>query len=204
MNRVATATILHNGHEDATALSSGHSGLPLTGRIPTVTRSGRALTLLLCITAAWNPLQAQATAPASYAVVYNATTQPLRIQRGTLNSTLKAGAGLWSPLVVQIASGGASWTIEDVGSPCSPVGGQGDGGPYGHVFTARSPPGWHQDSCAPNTAFPCVGVGIDDHGLKLVPMSSLYCLLLATSGEFFLETALDEVRGALKTGPRLP
>lgn len=176
----------------------------MTGRAATVSRPGQALSLVLCIAAAWSPLQAQAPAAATNAVVYNATTRPLRVERGTLNSTLQPGTGLWYPLDVQIASGGASWTIEDTGIPCSLVGGMGDGGPLGRVVTARSPRGWHQDSCAPNVAVSCIGVGIDDHGLKLVWMASLDCFVLATSGDLFLGTALAQVRDSLTTGPRLP
>lgn len=167
-------------------------------------RRGPALALLACIAAAGETLPAQAPAAATIAVVYNATTRPLRVEHGTSVSTLQAGAGRWSPLDVQIASGGASWTIEDARSICSPVGGMGDGGPLGRVVSARSPRGWHQDSCVPDAAYRCIGIGIDDDGLKLVRIAPLDCLVLATSGEAFLETALAQVRDSLKAGPRLP
>lgn len=176
----------------------------MTGRAPTAIRPGQALSLVLCIVAAWHPLQAQAPAAATIAVVYNATTRPLRVEHGTSSSTLQAGAGRWSPLDVQIASGGASWTIEDARSICSPAGGMGDGGSLGRVVSARSPRGWHQDSCVPDAAYRCIGVGIDDDGLKLVRIAPLDCMVLATSGDVFLETALAQIRDSLKAGPRLP
>lgn len=167
-----------------------------------VTRSGRALALLLCIAAAAH-LPAQAPGAATNAVVYNATARPLRIEHATSISTLQAGAGLWTPLDVQISSDIASWTIENARSLCSPVGGMGDGGPLGHVVRARSPQG-KQASCVPDAVFRCIGVGIDNHGLKLVRIDPLDCLVLATSSDDFVDTGLAQVRDSLKTGPRLP
>lgn len=178
--------------------------MPLTGNSRVTIRSSQVFALLLCITAAANPLRAQAPAAATTAVVFNATTRPLSVERGGSKSSVLPGAGLSIPLDVQITSGAASWAVEDARSLCSPVGGMGDGAPLGRVVTARSPRGWHQDSCVPDAAFRCIGVGIDDHGIKLVRIASLDCMVLAISDSDFVETAVAQIRDSLQTGPRLP